>query len=71
MQHYCTYSDLDTVSVVNVRMKSETWNNSIKIASANHVIITEVKKINFIPLSWTRKQNIKLFQMPGDLDSQL
>lgn len=71
MQYYCTYSDLDTVSVVNVRMKSETWNNSIKIASANHVIITEVKKINFIPLSWTRKQNIKLFQMPGDLDSQL
>lgn len=71
MQYYCTYSDLDTVSVVNVRMKSETWNNSIKIASANHVIITEVKKINFIPLSWTRKQNIKLFQMPGDLDSRL
>ena len=71
MQYYCTYSDLDTVSVVSVRMKSETWNNSIKIASANHVIITEVKKINFIPLSWTRKQNIKLFQMPGDLDSRL
>lgn len=71
MQYYCTYSDLDTVSVVNVRMKSETWNNSIKIASANHVIITEIKKINFILLSWTRKQNIKLFQMPVDLDSRL
>ena len=37
-----TCNDLDTVSVVNVHMKSETWNNSVKIMSANQIILEKV-----------------------------